>query len=109
MKQLVLTGLGNEMDLKTGKSIFTAIFNGGSVRIEISEEAAKVLTSNIYGSGAAEAKTAPSDDYSRPPAAYSEETEQEPDVEEFGGNGFVPVIEDTPNSVYDEDTGVEQV
>jgi len=108
MRELVLTGLGNEMDFKTGRSVFTAVFNG-HVRIEISEEAAKILTSGVYGSGSGggEIKVASSDDYSRPPSYEEPQSEGE----QFGGDIVTndPIIEDTPSSVYEEDTGVEQV
>ena len=105
MRQLVLTGLGNEVDLKTGRTIFTAVFNG-DVRIEISKEAAQVLTNSIYGGEEEQAPTPSQDDYKKPP-----DREPEPEGEEFGGNlvNGAPVLEDVPNSVYDEDTGVEQV
>lgn len=114
MRQLVLTGLGNEVDLKSGKTVFTAIFND-SIRIEITQEAAQTLTSNIYGGGSGGGvvvikKSAPSaeadDDYSRPPEQPPEE-----EGEQFGGDmvSGMPVLEDAPSSIYDDDTGVEQV
>jgi hypothetical protein len=113
MMQLVLTGLGNEVDLKSGKTVFTAVFNN-SIRIEISKEAAQTLTSNIYGGGGGagaviqvENRQEPDDDYSRPPVREAPSDE----AEEFGGDVVTgdPQLEDAPRSVYDEDTGVEQV
>lgn len=100
-QQLVLTGLGNEMNLTTGKMVFTAVFNK-DVRIEISKEAAEVLTTAIYS----EAST-------RKPLITPEEfREAERDMrrerDEEGLTG-APVLEDTDGSIYDADTGVEQV
>lgn len=102
MKQLVLTGLGSEVDLKTGRTLFTAVFDN-ALRIEISQEAAQMLTASIYGSTATVAKVPVEvDDYSRPPA---QEEEDETDLVTGA-----PVLRDEPSSVYaEEDTGVEQV
>lgn len=112
MTQLVLTGLGNEVDLKSGRTVFTAVFND-SIRIEISKEAAQTLTSNIFGGGSGGVVVVSVEsrktDYERPPV---QETAPEEEGEVFGGNGApmgMPVLEDTPDSVYDEDTGIEQV
>jgi hypothetical protein len=93
MRQLVLTGLGNEVDLKSGRSVYTAIFDGG-IRIEISEADTKKLTQYIYSAES----NGTSRDYDAPPP----QEEDEPDQEE-------PVLEDAPESVYESDTGVEQV
>lgn len=89
MKQnhsLIVTGLGNEVDLKTGKSIFTVIFND-ALRVVVSEEVAKQLTAFLYAS-----------------KEEQEDEEAYSDVEE-------PLRElaDTQDTVYDQDTGVEQV
>lgn len=106
---LTLTGLGNEIDLKSGRAIFTAVFNS-KIRIEISKEAAEALTSAIYSTP----------EEPKRQEAYPEEEEEvrrpsqratESEGEEFGGDMVTgaPVLRDTPDSVYDEGTGVEQV
>jgi len=89
-KDLVLTGLGNEVDLKTQRTVFTAIFNK-SIRIEISKEAAEILTKEIY------ANSGSSSDYEKPPIVAD-------DVNSDDG----PVLTDMPG-IYEEETGVEQV
>lgn len=97
MKDLVLTGLGNEMDIKTGKLVFTAVFNG-DLRIEISREAAETLTRAVY-SGDAEAS-----DYEKPPLSPNKSSfDQEESAEES-------ILEEgSSRGLYDDDTGVEQV
>lgn len=112
MRQLILTGLGNEVDFSTGKTVFTAVFNG-KVRIEITQEAAKLLTEHAYSSAPQASSSA------NPPGGqltmrasngggYAFEEEQ--GTEEFGGDEeSPPLITDNPGSVFDEDTGVEQV
>ncbi len=109
MKQLVLTGLGNEMDLKTGKSIFTAIFNN-SVRIEISKEAAETLTAVIYSEPADDKPVFTQQEYEEARQEVKKEREEE-EGETFGGDMIAgsPILRDEPASVYDDDTGVEQV
>lgn len=113
MKELVLTGLGNEVDFKTGKAVFTAIFNN-KVRIEISKEAAEILTATVYApeaqDEAVETSRGEEEDYRRPPV---QEADTSTEGEVFGGEEEgpvgMPVLADTPSSVYDEDTGVGQV
>lgn len=84
---MVLTGIGTETNFRTGSSEFVAVFNE-NFRVLISEAAAKALLKEIQ-SGEMERA-----DYSKPPIRE----------EAYGGK-----LEDTPSSVYDEDTGVEQV
>jgi hypothetical protein len=98
-QQLVLTGLGNEMNLTTGKMVFTAVFNK-DVRIEISKEAAEVLTTAIYSA----AQEAPK----KKKQLFTEEEIEEGDREEERLAG-APILQDTDSSIYDNDTGVEQV
>lgn len=83
---MVLTGIGTETNFRTGSSEFVAVFNE-NFRVHISEAAATALLKEIQ-SGEMERT-----DYSKPPIR-----------EEYGNK-----LEDTPSSVYDEDTGVEQV
>ncbi len=96
MRTLVLTGLGNEVDLKTSTTIFTAVFND-HVRIRISEEAAQILTNYLF----ADSKTS---------TEKESFIEPKPDVEEeYPRLAGTPVLTDVPGSVYDADTGIEQV
>lgn len=98
-QQLTLTGLGNEMNLSSGKMVFTAVFNN-KIRIEISKDAAEILTTAIYSSP----------DYAAPPIAEDaqEEEEEQPRTNGHSVAG-TPVLEDAEDSLYDSDTGVEQV
>lgn len=114
MKQLILTGLGNEVDLGTGKIVCMAVFNG-KVRIEISQEAMKTLTDHAYSAPAVEerAEEEPVPSFADTPkpsrGGYSFESE----AQKFGGEEEEEtppmVITDNPGSVFEEDTGVEQV
>ena len=105
MRQLVLTGLGNEMDLNSGRSIFTAVFNK-DIRIEISKEAAEVLTNAIYAAPATNGSNGfTQEEYEEERVAMREEHEQIAS-ERLAG---VPELEDAPGSIYEDDTGVEQV
>lgn len=49
MKQLMLTGLSNEQDFSTGETKFVLVFNGGDLRIDISEQAAEQVIRKMYG------------------------------------------------------------
>ncbi len=107
---LVLTGLGHEVDVKTGKAIFTAVFNR-DIRIEVSKEAAETLTNAIYGNR--KQADEEQEHYTQPqPPPDEPEVPQEEGATFFGGDVAAPspmTLEDTPSSVYDEETGVEQV
>lgn len=49
MKSMTLTGLGSEQDFETGEAGYFLIFNGGDLRVPISEKAAEIVLKEIYG------------------------------------------------------------
>jgi hypothetical protein len=74
MRKIVLTGLGNEVDISTGKTLFTAIFNG-DLRVQITEEGARVLTQAIYGdTNPTKTETPSEDEHMKPDAELSYDT-----------------------------------
>jgi hypothetical protein len=48
MKSMVLTGLGSEQDFSNGGTSYFLVFNGGELRVPISEEAAEVVVKEMY-------------------------------------------------------------
>lgn len=98
MKTMTLTSIGNEVDLRSGKSSYVVIFNE-SFRIEISEKAAKELLAEVHSDSKRQ------NDYSRPPIHETQEYVGKGEADEDDDLS----LHDAPASVYDEDTGVEQV
>jgi len=43
MRQLVLTKLGEETDLASGETSYLLVFNGGDLRVPVTEEAARAV------------------------------------------------------------------
>ena len=49
MRELKLTGVSNEQDLDTEETKFLLVFNGGELRVPVSEEAVQVVLQHRYG------------------------------------------------------------
>lgn len=49
MKPMILTGLGSEQDFETGGTGYFLIFNGGELRVPVSETAAETVVKEMYG------------------------------------------------------------
>jgi hypothetical protein len=86
MKPMMLTALGSENNFATGGTSFYLVFNGGELRVPVSEDAAEVVIAKIYSQ---QVET---------PAAT---TENQPDED-------LPEPEPT-NTISSEDDGVDQV
>ena len=56
MRQVVMTRLGNEMDLRTGESYYKLIFNDGLFEVPVSEDLAKKVAAFVYSDGSVPAK-----------------------------------------------------
>lgn len=48
MKPMILTGLGSEQDFETGGTGYFLIFNGGELRVPVSETAAETVVQELY-------------------------------------------------------------
>lgn len=83
MKQLILTGLAQETDFENPEqSTFFLVFNGGELRVPISEEAAQVVIQHRFGANGSNGHAA----------------------EEIGETVYQPPQSARdPNDVYDED------
>ena len=78
MKTMTLTGLGSEQNFATGGTSYFLVFNGGELRVSISEDAAEAVIKEMYSQSNGQAQT--SDGDVSPSVDYeSEEMEREDD------------------------------
>lgn len=61
MNQLILTGLAQETDFENpDQSTFFLVFNGGELRIPVSEEAAQIVVHHRFGQNGSNGHAEPS-------------------------------------------------
>jgi hypothetical protein len=78
MRSMVLTGLGSEQDFSKGGTSYFLVFNGGELRVPISEEAAEVVVKEMY-SKQAESEEVETSAQVTPPATSSSFDDDEVD------------------------------